>query len=156
MNHSTNATCPALENVNTISSTENPTIDHIACFGAYQPGVAGANVSQTLHECCNNTVAVAKNIYITNRDDPSYENCWYYCNATRNDINEDTGAGFYQVEQCVKVNRANFDYDTGLSGKYQIMCFPKQERSVAVPSIRPLSSLGFGMVVLVLGAMVLA
>ncbi|KAH8911444.1 hypothetical protein BR93DRAFT_965231 [Coniochaeta sp. PMI_546] len=157
MNNST-ASCPAVSTYDTtFDGPNNPTTDHIGCFGAYQTGPAGINVSQTLRECCNNTVIIVNNNGIYDRDNPSYGHCWYFCNVTQSSIHEDTGYGFYQVQRCIQVSWANHDYDTGEQGKYDIQCLPKREPNAAVNlSVRPLSTIGFGLVLLVLSAIVLA
>jgi len=152
------ASCPAVATYDTtFYGPNNPTTDHIGCFGAYQTGPSGVNVSQTIRECCNNTVTVVNNDGIHNKDDPSYPHCWYFCNVTQSGIHEDTGYGYYQVLQCIQTNWANQDYETGEQGRYDIKCFPKREANAAVSlSIRPLSTTGFGLALSVAAAVILA
>lgn len=72
MNNST-AHCPAVVTYETAFAGRNdPTFDHIGCFGAYQTGPAGDNITTILRACCNDTVIVVNNEWLYNQDNPSY------------------------------------------------------------------------------------
>ncbi|OIW23058.1 hypothetical protein CONLIGDRAFT_650159 [Coniochaeta ligniaria NRRL 30616] len=161
MNNSTSA-CPAVGSTGLYTLSNNPTVDHIACYGRYQTGVAGENTSATLTKCCNNTVVVTRN------DDLSRlygGNCFFYCNVSRSpeyDFHVDSAYDFWQIQLCIEEKVENWNYDdVETSGyranKYRIQCFPKLEslNSAMGLSSRPLSTLGFGFIVLVTAATVL-
>ncbi|OIW23057.1 hypothetical protein CONLIGDRAFT_687131 [Coniochaeta ligniaria NRRL 30616] len=153
----TNSTafCPAVATTGaTFGGDIHPYVDHIACYGAYQTGVAGDNTSYALRTCCNSTVDVVRDESIAVRNGTD---CFFYCNVTRSPeygFDDDSANGFWKIQQCIEDNSGNIDYDAlpGYAGnRYNIRCIPRQEKRSATVNVasHSLGSLGVGLILLV-------
>jgi hypothetical protein len=151
-----NVSCPAVATYETtFIQPNNPTLDHTVCLGGYQTGAAGANISRVLGACCNSTVVVVQDSALYNSDHPDNGHCWYFCNVTRRDSNDKSPYDFYKMQQCVLRAEENYNYETNRQGKYNIQCIPKRDSAAVSLSLRPVSTAGFALVAVVMGAMIL-
>lgn len=163
--------CPAVA----LTNGYFPIVDHIACYGPYLTGDAGANVSRALQDCSNSTAVVVRDgfyqtaacenistsnysVQVPDLSSTSWQNssnCFFFANVTREPpIYFDTGAGFAMIEQCVQHHAANE------ANRYNMSCYPISHQmypSGASCTLAPggLCMFSLGFVLLVTSAVVL-
>jgi hypothetical protein len=128
-----NASCPFVQRTDAYSGNTT----HAACYGPYQTGELGANITAILGRCCSGTLNDTVPVPVTFEQSaagPPATNCWYRCEAPwiENRTQPDNGRGFFQLERCIQSESMDmargFDNSTN---PFQLSCYPKTSETKA-------------------------